>query len=593
MYRIRFKSRENLQNHDNCAIDECLIWLSINSSYMAQANPNRTPKFFWQGVLILLPVAVLAVVSLISLRQDEQAAQQDARKRAAENVQSLALALRSSVDEELRQFFVLQTTWKAGLLSAGQPATDDAGLQSFEDKLRADVKNWEHDHPGLKFADLAAPAAQIFADGIQINPPDFPVAPIPPKWFRELSPQQKILWEKLCSENNLIEINQRRQAFLDSKPSEPARSAAMYLHRPPEQQMDEDAIPTETGISFEQIACLQLLSATHAQLNSNLLQSVWWQTIDHPSILSPKLLELAGALTNHAEAYIQREFIWTRQLWNSQSKTHAWLQPLRELSALTNNWNSPAMWAHWTGAPGEESLAFFQSQTFSNMLLNYVGIMSETNYVSGHGYWVNFFPRQFIEMVFAKVLAENKFLIPEYVRLEIEVEGKQLFVPDTKTQIEGQPLLSSAPQTASYLMTSDGARYELKFYLASRERMLASEHRRALIFGALVFGALLAASIGCFAAWRSFRRQLQLNELKSNFVSSVSHELRAPIASVRLMAENLSGGKIPEPVRQKEYFSFIVQECRRLSSLIENVLDFSRIEQGANNMNSSLTILWR
>ena len=89
-----------------------------------------------------------------------------------------------------------------------------------------------------------------------------------------------------------------------------------------------------------------------------------------------------------------------------------------------------------------------------------------------------------------------------------------------------------------------------------------------------------AALIGLLAAWRAFRQQLQLNELKSNFVSSVSHELRAPIASVRLMAENLEGGKIPEPRKQKEYFGFIVQECRRLSALIENVLDFSRIEQG-------------
>jgi signal transduction histidine kinase len=46
------------------------------------------------------------------------------------------------------------------------------------------------------------------------------------------------------------------------------------------------------------------------------------------------------------------------------------------------------------------------------------------------------------------------------------------------------------------------------------------------------------------------------------------------------MAENLAGDKIPEPQKQREYFGFIVQECRRLSALIENVLDFSRIEQG-------------
>src|SRR5205807_6683758 len=61
---------------------------------------------------------------------------------------------------------------------------------------------------------------------------------------------------------------------------------------------------------------------------------------------------------------------------------------------------------------------------------------------------------------------------------------------------------------------------------------------------------------------------------------SVSHELRAPIASVRLLAESLERGTVQETGKQKEYFRFIGQECRRLSALIENVLDFSRIEQG-------------
>jgi signal transduction histidine kinase len=92
--------------------------------------------------------------------------------------------------------------------------------------------------------------------------------------------------------------------------------------------------------------------------------------------------------------------------------------------------------------------------------------------------------------------------------------------------------------------------------------------------------SFLAALAGLLAARRAFDRQLRLNELKSNFVSSVSHELRAPIASVRLMAESLERGKIAGEQKQQDYFRFIGQECRRLSSLIENVLDFFRIEQG-------------
>jgi signal transduction histidine kinase len=79
--------------------------------------------------------------------------------------------------------------------------------------------------------------------------------------------------------------------------------------------------------------------------------------------------------------------------------------------------------------------------------------------------------------------------------------------------------------------------------------------------------------------------------MKSNFVSSVSHELRAPIASVRLMAESLERGKISESARQHDYFKFIGQECRRLSGLIENILDFSRIEQGRKQYDFEVTDL--
>ena len=64
----------------------------------------RQPHFFWQGVLILLPVALLAVVSLTSLRRDELAAEKDARNRAAQNVQSLARAMRSTANEEFNGF---------------------------------------------------------------------------------------------------------------------------------------------------------------------------------------------------------------------------------------------------------------------------------------------------------------------------------------------------------------------------------------------------------------------------------------------------------------------------------------------------------
>src|SRR5579883_1321662 len=132
--------------------------------------------------------------------------------------------------------------------------------------------------------------------------------------------------------------------------------------------------------------------------------------------------------------------------------------------------------------------------------------------------------------------------------------------------------------------TRSSVRFKLQLLLIDPDRLFMRQRQRSWFFGGVILASAFTACVGLAAAYRSFRRQLRLNELKSNFVSSVSHELRAPIASVRLMAESLDRGKIGDPRKQHEYFRFIVQECRRLSSLIENVLDFSRIEQGRKEL---------
>lgn len=539
---------------------------------MSESSTQPKPVFFWQGFWILLPVAVLSVISLIALRQDERTAEQDARNRAAADAQGLAAALRSSVDDEFQRFLTLQNTWMMGLRQAGQP---DVTGEFPGAGLEADIARWESDYPGLKLAELAVPAGEILVDGREIDPPDFPFAPVPAKWFRELAPAQKDLWERLRTAEGDAEIGRRRLAFLNSNPSDPARQAADFLFRPPGQVIaNSDALPTETGISFEEIDCCRLLSAPDAQLTAPLLQSIWWQVTGHPSFLSSKLLALAGELTNRASPVIQEEYFRTQQYWDGQSKAREWLGPLRGLPELASHWNPPTFWAHWTCDPTREALAFFAPCTFTNMGADAAGVA-----FSGRGYEVWFVPWSVVDAIFDRALAANKFLIPAYARPALTIEGKT-WSPAAYPVAPEQTLLGAVSQKAGPVMTIGAANFELRLYLTSREQMLSGERRRLRLFAGLVLGALLAALAGLLAAQRAFRRQLQLNELKSNFVSSVSHELRAPIASVRLMAENLERGKIHEPQKQNEYFRFIVQECRRLSALIENVLDFSRIEQG-------------
>jgi signal transduction histidine kinase len=93
---------------------------------------------------------------------------------------------------------------------------------------------------------------------------------------------------------------------------------------------------------------------------------------------------------------------------------------------------------------------------------------------------------------------------------------------------------------------------------------------------------LLVVSItffGAFLVWRDVRRELRLADLRSQFVSSVSHELKTPLTSIRMFAEILQTKDPPDPRMQADYLGTIVGESERLTRLLNNVLDVSKIEQ--------------
>src|SRR5690606_41503472 len=68
----------------------------------------------------------------------------------------------------------------------------------------------------------------------------------------------------------------------------------------------------------------------------------------------------------------------------------------------------------------------------------------------------------------------------------------------------------------------------------------------------------------------------RVSALKSEFVANVSHELKTPLALVRMFAEMLQSGRVQSDAKRQEYLDIIVRESERLSALIENVLDLDR-----------------
>ena len=96
----------------------------------------------------------------------------------------------------------------------------------------------------------------------------------------------------------------------------------------------------------------------------------------------------------------------------------------------------------------------------------------------------------------------------------------------------------------------------------------------------VIANALLVVAVAMWLTYRAFKKQAELARLQTEFVASVSHELRTPVAGIGALAERLESGKA-DAAQTAEYHRMIAREGRRLAALVENVLDFSRIERGA------------
>ncbi len=93
-----------------------------------------------------------------------------------------------------------------------------------------------------------------------------------------------------------------------------------------------------------------------------------------------------------------------------------------------------------------------------------------------------------------------------------------------------------------------------------------------LIAGILIFGLILTI--------RALTREMELSRMKSDFVSTVSHEFKSPLTSIRQIAEMLHAGRVPSEERRQRYYDVLLEQSERLSLLTENILSFAKMEEG-------------
>ena len=102
----------------------------------------------------------------------------------------------------------------------------------------------------------------------------------------------------------------------------------------------------------------------------------------------------------------------------------------------------------------------------------------------------------------------------------------------------------------------------------------------------LLIGLLTVVLIlGVWIVYRNIRKEVEIAQIKSDFVSNVSHELRTPLSLISMFSETLEMDRVKTEEKKKEYYSIISQEANRLSKIVNSILNFSKMEAGKRHFN--------
>lgn len=479
---------------------------------------ERQARFFWQGALIILPALVLAGAGLYSLRQDDVLARHEAETLAKQIASELAHRL---IPQALQFELPEPEMLKRPVLTPG------------EEPLHR-----------LTRSPLIGSAFLTDAEGVPLYPPVAAGIPRPePVDEAQLTPVQQDDWLALEDSwsKDIRSSDRLLAAFLAAGP--PARLAEVARFRTAVVLARSDQVPAaveklritrdlpadicgESGIPLRWLADWQLADLLPEGTRAGALHGLASQLLLKPSPVADALVARIADLDPAMRGW--------REVWETHEKARQFAMALK--------------------ARPDGDVVILGGQVH----LPVIQKMDD-------GAWAVAVPLAGLKTEVARL--DRLMVRPAAFGTAIAMASQQLL-----PRPESSPTLAEAA-AASLPVT-------VEVFLKDPAAFAAQRSAKTMRFAALIALSAGMVVVGFFSAWRAFRRQQHLSEMKSNFVSSVSHELRAPIASVRLMAEELEHGSAPSSDKLRQYSRFIGQECRRLSAVIENVLDFSRREQG-------------
>lgn len=540
---------------------------------------NQKPKFFWRGFLIVLPAILMAGYGLHTLREDREQLIIQAKEEASKLLDRLPETIRTTSTYESR-------TWQFG--SAPEHSISFSSTNLFEISIASD---------GSFF-------------------PAYQDAPIRPSMNEDVLDQdQSEWWNRVNNSDNEFE---NTESILDLW-----NDCKMLIESNPPDYFKAHAYITILLLQFQFPKEFPGYDLLYSKYEYNLEQ--FMETLGNVPVAENRpasgqlLVELAQCKRQTRIHLVDlQELISHFALYMRSRFDFGTLQTLEEIALLikeealqkNGSLDDPLLTVHISADPAfiyhrlnhfiflerkkRMSLDFHESVLKNKELLNLSDgqIFTVEHQNKEYHIWTDSKHSPVLrKRIWCAPVDElmklhhplqqwlDEMEKPAYLKLHLITDLRQRIDFPSET-----PLLAQS-QFDGFILPP----YRVAAVLGSPEILFNQFRERAFRLGGLLVLCLIAVMVGCWASWSAVRQQSELNASKSNFVASVSHELRTPIASIRLMAQELCEANEVSLVRAQKYHHSITRESRRLENMVENVLDASRIERGAQSYHKQIT----
>ncbi|HSN25469.1 MAG TPA: HAMP domain-containing sensor histidine kinase, partial [Kofleriaceae bacterium] len=171
------------------------------------------------------------------------------------------------------------------------------------------------------------------------------------------------------------------------------------------------------------------------------------------------------------------------------------------------------------------------------------------------------------------------WLFPQFFNVSEKSQRIYQVVDERGELVFGAPFAADADTLVVEVPFSETVGWRLRVTDKQMLGLAELSHKR-IVDSVLIGGAVTIVIAGLAFLAIAIRRERRANDLKSEFISNVSHELKTPLSIISMFGEMLANGRVKGPEQATEYAEIIWRESVRLGRLIDNVLDFAKIERG-------------